>query len=252
MLCTLFAVVGIMSAMPQEADLILSAMQDKTTVRIGTRECTQGTLEGTPVIFSLAGVGKAAAASTATLLIAQFKADTIIFTGVAGGGGATRIGDLVIGTHYLQHDLDLRPIFPQFHIYSLNQQIIEADPQLVREMRAAAERFFAKGVSFPELGIHNPRIHEGSIVSGDQFIATQAQHQAIVESTKKLLPHGFHAIEMEGAAVAQVCTELKVPFVVIRAISDKANDQATVDFPLFIEKVGSRYSYGIVREYFHG
>jgi adenosylhomocysteine nucleosidase len=240
-----------MSAMPQEAHLILEDIKDKESVQIGCHNFVKGTFEGTPVVFTYAGVGKVSAATSASLLIAKFGVDEIVFTGVAGGGSAVEIGDVVIGNAYLQHDMDTRPFFPQFHIYSLNQQVLKADRVAVAIMKIAAERFLQEKTSFPELGIHAPKAHEGVIVSGDQFIQSLSHHQAIVDNTKEVLPEGFHAIEMEGAAVAQVCNELQVPFVVLRAISDKANHQAFTNCQTFIEKIASQYSYGILKEYMH-
>jgi len=168
---------------------------------------------------------------------------------VAGGGKDTSIGDVVVGSSYLQHDLDLRPIFSQFHIFSLNTQLIHAKGDLVARMKFAAEQFFQKNTPFSSLGITSPKVHEGVIVSGDQFINNLAYHEKIVESVKDLLPDGFHAIEMEGAAVAQVCQEMGIPFVVVRSISDKANQEAAGNFELFMDQAAGVYSLGILKEY---
>jgi adenosylhomocysteine nucleosidase len=129
MFTALIASIGIMSAMPQEADIILKKIEGQETIQMGTRQFVKGTFEGVPVVFSLCGVGKVSAATTATLLIAKFNVDEIIFTGVAGGGSGTEIGDIVIGSSYLQHDLDLQPIFPQFYVYSLGEQLPSSLPK---------------------------------------------------------------------------------------------------------------------------
>jgi adenosylhomocysteine nucleosidase len=251
MMHTLFlAAIGIMSAMPQEADSFHNAMTEKSTVSVGNKTFIQGKFEGIPVVFCLAGIGKVSAATTATLLTEKFGVEKIIFTGVAGGGDATHIGDIVIGSSYLQHDLDLRPIYPQFYIYSLDKQLLHADLTLISDMKESARRFLQTGIRFPHLGVTNPQVHEGIIVSGDRFIGSSGGLEHVVEQTKEILPSGFHAIEMEGAAVAQVCLELNVPFVVLRAISDKANEKASVDFLTFIEEVATAYSLGILKEYF--
>jgi adenosylhomocysteine nucleosidase len=249
MLNIFIAAIGIMSAMPQEADLIVEAMEKKETVQIGTHEFIKGEFFKTPVVFALSGIGKVSAASTATLLISEFDVEEIVFTGVAGGGSDVNVGDIVIGSHYLQHDLDLRPVFPQFHIYSLHEEIIAADETKVAAMKRAAKTFLEKGISLADLGIKNPQVHQGTIVSGDQFISASADHERIAASMKELLPQGFQAIEMEGAAVAQVCKELDIPFIVIRAISDKADGSAAVDFLTFLDRVGSHYSLGVLKEY---
>lgn len=246
---SVLAAIGIMSAINEEAHLILESIQNKESVKIGCKEFVTGTFEETPVVFAFAGVGKVSAAATATLMISRFSVESIVFTGVAGGGSDTQIGDIVIGNAYLQHDLDLRPIFSQFHILSLNKQVLKADEKMCERMTTAAKRYLAKGVAFPELGILHPKVHEGTIVSGDQFIFNPAHHAAIDENVRTVLPDGFHAIEMEGEAVAQVCNELNIPFVVFRAISDKADDAAPVNFLTFINHVASQYSFDILKEY---
>jgi adenosylhomocysteine nucleosidase len=245
----LLAVLGIMSALPDEGMMILDHMEDKTVTQIGCKEFVSGTLEGTPIVFSLAGVGKVSAATTATLLASQFNVDGIIFTGVAGGGQGVEIGDIVIGHTYVQHDMDARPIFPQFHIISLNRQTLLAHAGMRGKMRAAADRYFARGIAFPELGIHAPKVHEGVIASGDQFIFDPAHHAAIAADVETVIPGGFHAIEMEGAAVAQVCHELDIPFVIVRAISDKADHSAPVNFVDFTQQIAKIYSYELIKEF---
>ena len=246
---SILAAIGIMSALNEEAALILDEMKDKETVHIGCKEFVTGTFENVPVVFTLSGIGKVSAATTATLLISKFEVEGIVFTGVAGGGVGTEIGDVVIGNTYLQHDIDIRPIFPQFFIFSLNQQTLQADQKLLASAKAAAERFFQRGIAFPELGIEHPRVHEGVIASGDQFVVNSSHHKAIMDNVQAILPQGFQAIEMEGAAVAQTCHELRVPFVVLRAISDKADHLAPVDFLTFTDKVASFYSLGILKEF---
>lgn len=246
---SILAALGIMSAMTDEAHLILEKMEGKETIQIGCKEFVTGVFEEEPIVFTLSGIGKVSAATTATLLISRFDVESIVFTGVAGGGAGTEIGDVVIGHTYLQHDVDIRPIFPQFYIFSLDRQALNADDDLFGLMKTAADRFFESGISFPHLGIHSPKVHPGVIASGDQFVYNPIHHETIAENVRRVLPGGFQAIEMEGAAVAQVCHELHVPFVVMRAISDKADHSAKVDFFNFTQEVASLYSYGILKEF---
>jgi len=246
---TFFALMGVMSAMNEEASTLLSHMENKQEVRIGSRSFTKGKLEEMDVVFALSGIGKVAAATTATLMISHFDVEGIVFTGVAGGGSESQIGDVVIGHSYVQHDFDTRPIFPLCYIHNLQKQILSADERLYEVAKQAAETYLSQGIQFPELGIFSSQVREGCIVSGDQFIINTAQHQAIVDRTKEIIPNGFHAIEMEGAAVAQVCGELQVPFVVLRAISDRADHGAPTDFLAFIQQVASAYSLGILTEF---
>ena len=218
-------------------------------MQIGCKTFVEGTFEDVPVVFTLSGIGKVSAATTAALLISKFDVESIVFTGVAGGGAGTNIGDVVIGKTYLQHDIDIRPIFPQFYVFSLGCQTLEADRALFKMMRTASDRFFSRGIFFPDLGIYSPQVHSGAIVSGDQFVVDPVHHAAIAQQVQGVIPSGFQAIEMEGAAVAQVCSELNVPFVVMRAISDKADDSAHIDFLKFTKQVGSFYSYEILKEF---
>lgn len=250
MLSLLFATIGIMSALPQEGDSILNAMTEKKVVQVGCREFVEGMFEGVPAVFCIAGIGKVSAATTAALLIERFHVDEIVFTGVAGGGYKTNIGDIVVGSSYVQHDLDTRPLYPYFYIISLETQLIKAEEEMVRKMKGAAERFLGTGIQFPELGIMSPRVHEGLIASGDQFVGSVEHHKNVSDNIQNEIAHDFHAVEMEGAAVAQVCAELQVPFVVLRAISDRADHTASVNFLTFIEEVSRQYSLGILQEYF--
>jgi adenosylhomocysteine nucleosidase len=246
----LLATIGIMSAVSQEGDSILSAMTEKQVEYVGNRQFVKGLFEGVPVVFSIAGIGKVSAALTASLLIEKFQVEEIVFTGVAGGGYNTSIGDVVIGESYVQYDLDTRPLFPYFYITSLETQVIRAEPEKVRRMKHAADRFLSKGISFPDLGVENPKVHTGLIASGDQFIGSLDQHRDVSQLIQEVISSDFDAIEMEGASVAQICTELQVPFIVLRTISDKADHKASGNFLTFIEEVARQYSLGILQEYF--
>lgn len=250
MIGTVLATIGIMSAMPQEAELIRNEIKQQTVVQIGKRSFIQGTFEGIPVVFCLSGVGKVSAGATTALLIEKFHVDEIVFTGVAGGGPEVEIGDIVVGHAYLQHDLDLRPIASQFYIYTLGKQTLYADEERVYQMMAAANRFLSTKEPSALPNLSQPKVLKGIILSGDQFISSLQQQQEISKCTKEVLETDFHAIEMEGAAVAQVCEELEVPFIVVRTISDKADHKAGIDFSVFMEQVASIYSLGILKEYF--
>jgi adenosylhomocysteine nucleosidase len=143
------SLVGIMSAMPQEASSILSKIRNQEEVYVGKRKFIKGIFETTPIVFTLAGIGKVSAAATAALLHSEFKVKEIVFTGVAGGGDRCSIGDIVIGSSYLQHDLDLRPIFPQFHIYSLDTQLVYANADLVQKNDTNSLSIFTARCCFP-------------------------------------------------------------------------------------------------------
>ena len=242
---SLLAAIGVMSAMLEEGEQIRSEIQNPKVVQIGCHEFVCGEFCGQEVVFALSGVGKVSAATTASLMISVFNVDEIVFTGVAGGGKNTKVGDVVIGNVFVQHDMDARPIFPQFFLFSLNEQKLRAPSDRVAKMEAAATRFIEADKNVKT----QPRVHVGPIISGDRFVNSRADSHALHKTIKEVLDLEWKAIEMEGAAVAQVCSELNIPFVVIRAISDQADDDASVDFLSFVDQTAKRYSYGILKEY---
>ena len=248
-LLTALGLVGIMSAMPEEGELILKEMNSTKVHAIGSRVFYEGRLQDRPVIFTLSGIGKVSAAVTATLLIDKFQVDEVIFTGTAGGGTHTAIGDIVIGNQFLQHDLDLTPIFSKFYIYSLDKQVLEADLKACKKMIKAASKFAEQSQLIWQHEPLNITVHEGLIISGDRFISSKDVHDEIQDSLKVVDHNAFYAVEMEGAAVAQVCHELGKPFVVVRSISDKADNQANHHFLEFVNNVAKYYGVGVIKEY---
>jgi adenosylhomocysteine nucleosidase len=165
-------------------------------------------------------------------LIERYGVTEVLFTGVAGAvSTGLRVGDVVVATRLLQHDLDARPIFPRYEIPLLGLSEIRTDAGLT-ERAAAAARAHAG----------DDRVHVGMVVSGDQFFASTA---AIAELRARL-PEAL-AVEMEGAAVAQVCHELGVPCAIVRTISDAGDDTAAHDFGHFLTNVCGVYARAIVR-----
>jgi len=184
-------------------------------------------------------------------LIENFGVTEIIFTGVAGALHADlKIGDIVLGKRLVQHDMDARPIMKRFEIPLLQKTFFEADPErLELASRAITGLLTEKTLHqlFPEdvrakFSINCPRLFTGDIASGDQFFSSQDQKEALHNELPSIL-----CVEMEGAAVAQVCYEHDIPFTIIRTISDSANDNAHIDFPSFIKSVASKYSAEIIR-----
>jgi adenosylhomocysteine nucleosidase len=182
-------------------------------------------------------------------MIQHFKVDRMIVTGVAGGiDSEVNIGDIVIAESCIQHDLDCRPLFPQFEAPLLGKARFLCDPELIESAKQSCEAFMEEELynyvsknQLEELGIHNPKVRTGTLVSGDQFIGTNEQ----LEKIKKEIPDAYF-VEMEGAAVAQVCFEYDVPLVVVRSISDKADAVAHVDFSNYIKEVARYYTWGLV------
>ncbi|MDP4219216.1 MAG: 5'-methylthioadenosine/adenosylhomocysteine nucleosidase [Bacteroidota bacterium] len=249
-------IIGILSAMPEEIDLLSSNIEDAEVLTFGGREYITGKLEGQEVVAVFSRWGKVAAAQTATTLITKFGAKKIIFTGVAGAAAPDlRIGDVVIGEELLQHDMDasLIPAFVRFEIPLLGITHFKSDRELTLLAFNAAQEYLSairssslsselQSTTLDDHGIGIPTARFGIIASGDQFIGDSAKITELREAINGLL-----CIEMEGAAVAQVCHEHQIPFAVIRAISDKADSNAVHDFPGFVKNIVSHYSNGIVR-----
>ncbi|MFI5264526.1 MAG: 5'-methylthioadenosine/adenosylhomocysteine nucleosidase [Candidatus Kapaibacterium sp.] len=244
--------IGILSAMLEEIHLLSSNIIGKQITTIGNRDYIGGMLEGQNVVAAFSRWGKVAAAQTATTLITKFGAEKIIFTGVAGAAAPElEIGDVVIGKSLIQHDMDASaiPAFRKFEIPLLGITHFQADHDLVHLALESAREYLSsirtQGIShsaLDEYNIHGPNVYSGTIASGDLFIADSKKIASLRSEIEGLL-----CIEMEGAAVAQVCHEHQIPFVVIRAISDKADSNAMHDFPNFVKNIVSHYSYGIVR-----
>ncbi len=230
-----------MAAMPQEIAAILPHLQSVQTVTLAGRVFHQGLWRGQPVVAVLSGIGKVAAATTATLLCTRLAADHLVFTGVAGGLGAdVAVGDVVLGTRFVQHDMDASPLFPRFELPGTGRTALDSDAALTRDLTQALDDLHlhcevwqsVQASGFVRAG--GSRLHHGLILSGDRFVGDAALSAALLSA----LPDAL-AVEMQGAAVAQVCHDLGVPFAVMRAISDRADAQAHVDFQAFLSAVAS-------------
>lgn len=247
---------GILAAMHDEVDGLVAAMRHDsaraTVHRIGMRDYYVGTLHGQSCVLVLARIGKVAAAATAVTLIREFGVTDVIFTGLAGGvGPGVRVGDLVIADRTVQHDMDAQPLFPRHEVPLLHRAEFPTDPGLTAALRRATEQFLREDLALavPEavrthFGVAAPVLHQGMIGSGDQFICAPAT----VAELRQRLP-ALLAVEMEGAAVAQVCHEYGVAHAVLRTVSDRADDTAHVDFEAFLTQVASHYSEGILRRF---
>ena len=194
--------------------------------------------------------GKVAATITATLLIQEFGVTDLFFIGTAGAlADGLKVGDIVISKRLVQHDLDARPIISRFELPLLNRTYVDSDPTLTELAGKAVSSLLEKGVGHMvgEEAVKDfnlsPTLYFGDIASGDQFINSDEKREEIMG----LLPDVL-CVEMEGAAVAQVCLEFGTPFTVIRTISDTANHNARVDFGKFIVEVANAYSRAIVQE----
>jgi adenosylhomocysteine nucleosidase len=174
-----------------------------------------------------------------------------VFTGVAGGlGPGVRVGDVVVASGFIQHDMDASPLFPRHEVPLYGRALFEADAVLSVQLAEAAQQVLQAAErhlgpeTLAQFQLSSPKVHQGLIVSGDRFVSTNAESQALRESLPEAL-----AVEMEGAAVAQVCWDYGLPFAAVRTISDRADDAAHTDFNRFIREVASRYSRAILSQW---
>lgn len=248
---------ALVAALHDELRAVLQAMPDEAPrVRAG-REFWLGHLDGHDVVATLSGIGKVAAATTAALLLSEFDATQILFTGVAGGlGEHVRVGDVVVADALIQHDMDASPLFPRFEVPLTGTTRFAPDAALSDVLTRAAQAVLAEAASaggashdgalshahLRAFGIQAPHVHRGLVVSGDRFVSTADESDAL----RADLPDAL-AVEMEGAALAQVCRDFGVPFAVVRTVSDRADASAHVDFNRFLVDVAARYSLAIVR-----
>ncbi len=224
--------IGIIGAMDEEVEQIVAVMDIEREETKAQMTFKAGKLAGKDVVIVRSGIGKVNAGICAQILVNKFDVDTLINTGIAGSLDAQiDIGDMVISTDAVHHDMDAT-VFgdPVGQIPRMDTLAFPADEELVKKAVAANEKA-------------NPDIHTftGRIASGDQFISDQSVKERIVSL--------FHPMccEMEGAGIAQAAYLNKVSYVIIRAISDKADNSATMDYPTF-EKKAIAHSVRLMRE----
>lgn len=223
--------IGIIGAMDEEVAVLRSEMEVEETVSQAAMTFNRGKLCGKEVVIVCSGIGKVNAALCAQILVDRFRVDTLINTGIAGSLDAQiDIGDMVISTDAMHHDMDATVFgdaagqVPRMDTFSF-----PADETLVEKAKAANEEA-------------NPDIHTftGRIASGDQFVSSSEVKERIVSL------FGARCVEMEGAAIAHAAYLNKIPYVIVRAISDKADNSATMDYPEF-EKKAIQHSVRLVR-----
>jgi adenosylhomocysteine nucleosidase len=224
--------IAIVSAMREELEAVLDLMPDESREVVAGREFWVGRLHGREVVAVLSRIGKVAAATTASVLLERFRVGEIVFTGVAGGLGAgVGVGDVVVADAFLQHDLDASPLFPRHEVPLYGTSRFSTDAALSARLAQAVRQ-----------ALPAARLHRGLVVSGDRFVSTTAESRAL----QSALPDAS-AVEMEGAAIAQVCHDFGVPFAAVRTISDRADDAAHADFASFLREVAGPHSAAIVR-----
>lgn len=218
--------IGIIGAMGSEIQLLQSKLTDMSESVYAGRTFYCGKIGGTDAVLVCSGIGKVNSAITAQLLIDHYGVSAVINTGVAGGAGMASVRDVVVSTEVLYHDMDLEILS---HSYP-NQRTFSSDPQLVKLALAACEG--------------KVTAYAGRIATGDQFICEKAVRDDIVARTDPM------AIEMEGCSIAHACASNDVPFVIIRSISDNADDDAAMSFETF-EQIAANDAAEIVVAMLH-
>ena len=244
--------IGILGAMPEEISGVVGLLNNKKEVVKGMRTYYTGTINKIEVVVVFSRWGKVASATTVTHLIVEFDITHLIFTGVAGAiDNKLNIGDVVIANSLVQHDLDARPIMDQFEIPLLGKTVLNPPNEMLDLAIKSIGDLIKDNVLMTliapnkqdQFSLLNPKLIVGQIASGDKFFSNNVDKKNLLE----LLPEVL-CVEMEGAAVAQVCFEYNIPYVVIRTISDEANETSVVDFKEFVVQIASKFGVAFIEK----
>jgi adenosylhomocysteine nucleosidase len=216
--------------MPQEIDALLPALDSVSRIHSGGREVAAGRLAGLAVTLAFSRWGKVAAAATAAHLITTARPIRVLLTGIAGAlRDELGVGDVVLARNLYQHDLDASPFFPPTHIPLLNTAALAADVAFTAELHAALDAFMAEDL-YRTLG--------------DQVISDSAARERV----RSRVPSAV-CVEMEGAAIAQVCHEFRVPFACLRVISDHADERVNPVDVFELARLSGHYTVGMLRRW---
>jgi adenosylhomocysteine/aminodeoxyfutalosine nucleosidase len=211
--------IAIMGAMPEEIEPLLKKVENVKKIEYANNSYYEATYKGKELVIAYSKIGKVFSTLTASTLIEKFGCTKLLFSGVAGAiNPELHIGDLIIADKLCQHDLDISIFGHAYGFVPEGAVFVESDAGLREVAKKVAKA-------------NELKLIEGTIATGDQFVASNERKAFIVEHFQA------DALEMEGASVAVVCDALNVPFFILRAISDTANDDAGVDFDEFM--VGS-------------
>lgn len=231
--------IGIIGAMQVEIDLLIERLRDRRETNVGDLRFFEGTLAGRDVVVVRCGVGKVNAAMCTQALIDRFSPACVINTGVAGAlEDDLAVGDLVVSTDLVQHDMDVTGLgyepgyIPELGTDATFAGIGSFDTD--ERLRSA----LCEAASDVEPGI---TVQLGRIASGDQFVCTQELRDHVIAT------FGASCVEMEGAAIAQVCWRNGVPFVVARTISDTADASSSVEYRMHEQEMAERCAAIVAR-----
>ena len=215
---------GIIGAMDIEVAALKERMENKSVTTVAGSDYCEGKLEGLDVVVVQCGVGKVNAALCTQILCDRFAVTHIVNTGIAGSLDAKLdIGDFVVSTDAVYHDMDATNFgYPMCQVPGMSVLSFPADPELMQAAYQAVEKE------------HPGHVSMGRVATGDQFVADKALKERIIANT------GALCTEMEGAAIAHTAWKNQIPFVILRAISDKADDSAQMDYPTFEAQAAQR------------
>ncbi|WP_176583503.1 5'-methylthioadenosine/S-adenosylhomocysteine nucleosidase [Priestia megaterium] len=212
--------VAIIGAMEEEVTILRDKIENRQETVIAGCEYSTGTISGVEVVLLKSGIGKVNAALSTAILLEKFKPDYVINTGSAGGfHPELNVGDAVISTEVRHHDVDVTVFNYEYGQVPNLPAAFKADEKLVRLAEESARE------------VTDMKIVKGLIATGDSFMNDPVR----VEFVRSKFPD-LYAAEMEAAAVAQVCYQFGVPFVILRALSDIAGKESNVSFEQFLEK----------------
>lgn len=212
--------IGIIGAMDEEVDILVEIMDIRETVEKASLKFYEGKIEGKDVVLVRCGIGKVNAALCAQILISEFDVDAVVNTGVAGAlHSDLDVYDIVISTDAIQHDFDTT-------VFGDKKGVI---PRMDSSVFVADERLINAAYESSLEQTKNHKVVKGRVVSGDIFISSKELKDELVNE------FDAHCGEMEGAAIAHVCALNKIAFVIIRAMSDKADGSADVTYEEFVK-----------------
>ncbi|KIQ94519.1 5'-methylthioadenosine/S-adenosylhomocysteine nucleosidase [Anoxybacillus thermarum] len=212
--------IAIIGAMEEEVAILREKIANRTETTVANCSFYSGTLDGADVVLLKSGIGKVNAAMSTTILLERFAPDVVINTGSAGGfAPSLNVGDIVISTEVVHHDVDVTAFGYAYGQVPGMPARYKADERLVQAAETSAAH------------IRDIQVAKGLIATGDSFMNDPAR----VDFVRTQFPD-LYAVEMEAAAIAQVCHQFGVPFVVIRALSDIAGKESNVSFEQFLQK----------------
>lgn len=246
--------IGLMGAMPEEIDDIKTLLSEApyrpiNTTHIGGRDYYHFQYANNDLYLVFSRWGKVASSIAATTLINHFNVEQIIFTGVAGAAATSlNIGDIVIGTQYLQHDMNAAPLFAKFYIPLTDICYFKADLALLEAAKEAVGTLLndmsaLNGLPITEFNSQPLNVYTGTIASGDQFMTDKIEVKQLTSEIDNL-----YAVDMESAAVAHVCHDHGIPYIAVRIISDKADGGAHIDYGNFVQQLARPMTKLIVEQ----